>query len=59
MAITVYLLYHGGKWLDIRFGTAPLFSFIGILLAIAAVFKRLFTDIRMMEKDPSQNKEDE
>lgn len=59
MAITLYLLYQGGKWLDNRFGSAPVFTFLGIVLAIAAVFKRLFTDIRMLDKDLSQNNDDE
>ncbi|MHB8157024.1 MAG: AtpZ/AtpI family protein [Desulfocucumaceae bacterium] len=55
MAITVYLLYQGGAWLDNRFNTAPVFMFIGILLAIAAVFKRLFAEVKMLDKDLSQD----
>lgn len=59
MAITLYLLYQGGKWLDNRFGSAPVFMFLGIVLAIAAVFKRLFADIKMLDKDLSRNDEEE
>lgn len=59
MAITVYLLYQGGKWLDNRFDSAPLFMFIGIVLAIAAVFKRLFADVKMMDRDLSKNADEE
>jgi F0F1-type ATP synthase assembly protein I len=57
MAITVYLLYQGGKWLDNRFDSAPVFMMIGILLAIAAVFKRLFVEVKMLDKDFSQDEE--
>ena len=59
MAITLYLLYQGGKWLDNRLGSAPVFMFIGIVLAIAAVFKRLFAEIKMLDKDLSQNDDEE
>ncbi|PKM90132.1 MAG: hypothetical protein CVU87_03260 [Firmicutes bacterium HGW-Firmicutes-12] len=65
MAITVYLLYQGGQWLDNRFDSAPVFMIIGIMLAIAAVFKRLFAEVKMMDrdlsldKDLSQNEEEE
>lgn len=57
MAITVYLLYLGGKWLDTRLNSAPWFMFLGIVLAIAAVFKRLFADLKMLERELSQNKD--
>lgn len=57
MAITVYLLYQGGKWLDNRFGTDPVFMFLGIVLGIAAVFKRLIADLKEMDKDFTPNGE--
>lgn len=56
MAITVYVLFLGGSWLDDRAGTYPLFTFLGVILAIATVFKRLLTDLRVMER---QGKEEE
>lgn len=46
MAITVYLLYLGGMWLDNRLGTYPIFMFLGVILAIASVFKRLYTELK-------------
>lgn len=55
MAISVYLLYLGGKWLDERLGTYPLFMFIGVVLAIASVFKRLYTDLCADEKRKSRH----
>jgi hypothetical protein len=51
LAITAYLLYKGGEWLDSRFGTAPLFMCLGILLAIVTVFKQLIEDINKMNKE--------
>ncbi|MDX9871694.1 MAG: AtpZ/AtpI family protein [Clostridia bacterium] len=59
MAITVYLLYQGGKWLDTRLNSAPWFMLLGIVLAIAAVFKRLFAEIKMLERELSQNENEE
>jgi len=52
LAITVYLLYRGGIWLDNKLGTAPVFMFCGILLAIASVFRRLIADLRTLDKKP-------
>lgn len=48
MAITIYLLLKGGQWLDAKLGTAPVFMFLGVILGIGAVFKRLFTDLRTL-----------
>lgn len=58
MAITLYLFYNGGRWLDERLGTEPIFMFLGIILAIATVFKRLLTDIKTLdyEKDEKGKK---
>lgn len=56
MVITLYLLSQGGKWLDNRLGTYPLFMIIGILLAIGAVFKQMITDLLREEKDDSSKK---
>jgi len=58
MAITVYLLFQGGKWLDNRLNTAPVFMLLGILLAIATVFKRLFVELKTLD-DNSRNDDDE
>jgi len=50
MAITVYILYKGGQWLDAKLGTAPVFTMLGVLMGVAAVFKRLIADLKVMEK---------
>ena len=59
MAITVYVLYLGGKWLDNRLGTAPLFMFLGIVMAVAAVFKRLVADLKTLDKEPGDRDKQE
>ncbi|MCR4440671.1 MAG: AtpZ/AtpI family protein [Peptococcaceae bacterium] len=58
MAITVYLLYQGGKWLDNRLGTAPVFMFVGIILAVATVFKRLLAELKTLERKPGDSEEE-
>lgn len=49
MAITVYFLFKGGQWLDAKLGTAPTFMFLGVILGVAAVFKRLLTDLKTLD----------
>lgn len=56
MGITVYLLYLGGKWLDSRLGTTPLFIMLGILLAIATVFRQLIGDIETLNDEITKAK---
>ena len=51
LVITVYLLYHGGRWLDRHLGTEPLFMIIGILLAVATVFRQLIGEIKDIDKE--------
>ncbi len=57
MAITMYLLYRGGQWLDARLGTYPVFMMIGILLAVGAVFKRLMADLKIMNQEDRKDDE--
>ncbi len=58
MAITLYVLYKGGGWLDQRLGTSPVFMMIGIILAVAAVFKRMITDLKTLDKEAEEDKKD-
>ncbi len=50
MAITVYFLYRGGQWLDDRLGTGPLFMFLGVILGIVTVFKRLYNELQISDR---------
>ncbi|HHX97156.1 MAG TPA: AtpZ/AtpI family protein [Clostridia bacterium] len=44
MALTVYLLYKLGTWLDNRLGTEPWFMLLGVFLAVATVFRQLIEE---------------
>lgn len=57
LVITLYLLYKGGAWLDQRLGTAPLFMMLGILLALATVFRQLIGELQEPEEKPLQLEE--
>lgn len=45
MAITLYLAVLGGNWLDRRFGTAPLFLAVLVIMIVAANFHLLVKDV--------------
>lgn len=57
LAITVYLLYKGGTWLDQRLGTEPLFMILGVFLALATMFRQLFSEIKKIEQKPKQEQQ--
>jgi F0F1-type ATP synthase assembly protein I len=58
MALTVYLLFKGGQWLDNKLGTEPLFMMLGVLLAIGAVFKNLFAELKILERLEKKDREE-
>lgn len=45
MAITLYLAVLGGNWLDRRFGAAPLFLAVLVIMIAAANFHLLVKDV--------------
>lgn len=45
VAITLYLTYHGGTWLDRRFGTSPWFMLGLVLLGLVASMRVLIRDL--------------
>lgn len=51
LAITIYLLYNGGRWLDQRLGTEPLFMILGILLAVVTIFRQLIKESKDLDKE--------
>lgn len=59
LVITLYLLYKGGVWLDDYLGTEPLFTALGVLLALATVFRQLVGEIielgQKNEQDEQKN----
>jgi len=51
LAAAMYLFYLGGKWLDARLGTEPLFMAAGLVLAIAATLKKMLNEITALGRD--------
>jgi hypothetical protein len=56
LAITVYLLYKGGTWLDGRLGTEPIFMILGVFLALATVFRQLINEVKDLEQKSNQSR---
>lgn len=50
MAISIYLGFKGGLWLDNYLHTEPLFLIIGILLGIGVTFKNLLDNLKKLDK---------
>jgi len=55
MAVSIYLGYKGGMWLDNHFNTSPVFLFTGILLGIGVTFKNLLINLKMLENKDNTN----
>ena len=45
MAVTLYIAYRGGEWLDERFGTSPWLMIVALLLMVTANLHLLVKDI--------------
>ncbi len=57
VGIAVYLLgFLFGAWLDDTWGTKPLFTIIGALIAIASSFYRLIHDFMVLDKWQKEHK---
>jgi uncharacterized protein YlxW (UPF0749 family) len=54
LAITTYILYLGGSWLDKWLGTTPIFMMLGIILSIVTVFRQLINEVKDMEKEKAE-----
>jgi F0F1-type ATP synthase assembly protein I len=50
MAVSIYLGFKGGMWLDNRFSTEPFFMLVGILLGVGVTFKNLLDNLKRMDK---------
>ena len=57
LAITIYLLFKGGTWLDQRLGTEPVFMIIGVFLAVATVFRQLIKEMKNFDESQKPNDE--
>lgn len=60
MAVSLLLGFFGGRWLDRKFGTEPVFLIVGILAGTAMAFYSLIKEIQALEmtggpKDPRKD----
>lgn len=53
-AVSLYLGFLGGQYLDSRFELYPIFTFLGIILGIFLSFKRLLEEIKFIDKPYSE-----
>jgi ATP synthase protein I len=51
MVLAICVGYFGGRWLDGRFDTAPVLSYIGLVVGLLAGFKSLWTIARRTDLD--------
>ncbi|MBO8168514.1 MAG: AtpZ/AtpI family protein [Thermoanaerobacteraceae bacterium] len=59
MALSIFLGYYGGSWLDNRLGTEPWFLLVGILLGVAVSFKSLLAELQVLQKTEDAFSEDD
>ena len=50
MAVSVFLGFWGGNWLDRRFGTGPWLMVAGLLLGVGIAFKNLLDELEIFTK---------
>lgn len=51
LAISLFIMIKLGRWLDERFGTGLIFTFIGLIIAIISGFRYLYELVLRMEDD--------
>jgi len=59
LAITVLIFVYGGKWLDDRYITSPLFVAIGAALGMAIGFYHLMKELQRTTEDEKKSEEKE
>jgi len=50
MALSIFLGYFAGNWLDEKFNTGPWLMLVGILLGVMVSFKTLLSELKVLEK---------
>lgn len=48
LTITMLLGFYGGRWLDARLGSFPLFAVSGMLVAVGLSFKSLLDELNVL-----------
>ena len=56
MAVSLYVCYKAGTWLDQRFVTEPIFSILGILVGVILSFKSLLDRLNLIDKMDKKKK---
>jgi ATP synthase protein I len=56
LAIATLLGLFGGSWIDGRFGTRPIFTFLGLALGMAAGMKGLYRLVRAERQKTAKSK---
>jgi len=51
MAAALLLGFYGGRWLDRRLGTEPIFMLVGLLLGVGLAFKSLLDELDALSKE--------
>jgi ATP synthase protein I len=51
MGLAVCVGFFGGRWLDARFDTAPILTYIGLAVGLLAGFKSVWTLVRRTNLD--------
>jgi len=61
MVLSLLLGFYGGRWLDQKLGTEPLFLVAGLLLGVFVSFTSLLAELKVLEttKEPGGTGDDE
>lgn len=50
MALSIFIMYEAGHWIDGKLGLNGVFAFIGILMGIFSGFRLLLESVRSLER---------
>lgn len=61
MALSLFLGYFGGSWLDRKFGTGPLFLVVGLVAGAGLAFYSMLKELQALERmnRPKDERKDE
>lgn len=59
MAVSLFLGYYGGSWLDQKLGTDPIGMVVGLMLGVGLAFYSMLKELKALEKmDRPKDKDD-
>ena len=58
LAIAVLIGFFGGRWIDTRLNTTPLFLLIGVLWGIGGSFYYLFLQVKQLQDKQNSEKDE-